>query len=778
MVPPFHGNISFNAHHSPMGAFFTFTCGHFGTRGGLGAQISGPANQDLYIGVKEGDRYAATPLRCLPFYQGADKGAAATVPEVAQQSAAAAANFLVEQADPDLADPDAEKKKPKLTAYPRPKIRRQYGWGSDSWFTDDFAFEIFTPFGEIKDPTVSSANEMRDCLLPAVIAELRVDNTKGTQTKTGFFALGFHEAGVRILDGNLKTAGEWGPRVGFAFKEQLGVSAMLLDATDDKYESAAAKPFTFMRWTPNEGLAEKDNPVHLLGSCPGIGFEVPPGKCYALVLSLGCYFAGNVTTRLEGCYLYTRYFGGLLDVLDTALTNAYDLYKSARARDEELRATGLNADQQFLIAHATRSYYGATQLLEVAGAPYWIVNEGEYCMINTLDLSVDHLFWELQYNPWVIKNLLENFVRYYSYTDELKDPKTGKLSPGGLSFCHDQGVHNNFSPFGRSSYELQNLHGCFSHMTMEQLCNWSLIAATYVAKTGDAAWARQNAHVIRGCIESMLRRCPQGVVALDSSRCGTGQEITTYDSLDASLGQARNNLYLAVKGWATFEGLGYLLTCLGEAEWADKARAACVQAAETVAAQMKPEGFIPAVFEPENAGYKSRILPAIEGVVYPLYWIACDPQGWGAYLADEMVYAKKGAHAKLLAALRQHTATLLREPAAGLNRFPDGGIKLSSTSNNSWASKIAIVEHVAREVFNLDEFGQDRPAEARGGAKGWEKSDATHTKWQTEGTSAYFACSDQMVKGVAIGSKYYPRIVTTILWMGRGNARRATRNAK
>ena len=49
------------------------------------------------------------------------------------------------------------------------------------------------------------------------------------------------------------------------------------------------------------------------------------------------------------------------------------------------------------------------------------------------------------------------------------------------------GVHNNFSPPGTSSYELKNLTGCFSYMTAEQLCNWSLLAATYVLKTGDLA---------------------------------------------------------------------------------------------------------------------------------------------------------------------------------------------------------------------------------------------------------------------------------------------------
>ena len=36
--------IGFNAQHSPMGAFMSFTCGHPGTKGGIGLQIGQPAN--------------------------------------------------------------------------------------------------------------------------------------------------------------------------------------------------------------------------------------------------------------------------------------------------------------------------------------------------------------------------------------------------------------------------------------------------------------------------------------------------------------------------------------------------------------------------------------------------------------------------------------------------------------------------------------------------------------------------------------------------------------
>ncbi len=53
-VPAFHGEAGFNAQHAPMGAYFSFTCGHFGTRGGMGVQMGKPAGQDVFVGVKEG----------------------------------------------------------------------------------------------------------------------------------------------------------------------------------------------------------------------------------------------------------------------------------------------------------------------------------------------------------------------------------------------------------------------------------------------------------------------------------------------------------------------------------------------------------------------------------------------------------------------------------------------------------------------------------------------------------------------------------------------------
>ena len=499
-------------------------------------------------------------------------------------------------------------------------------------------------------------------------------------------------------------------------------------------------PALFCRWSPEQGLAEAV--PHRLGSCPGLAVEVPPGERRVLRLAIGCYLEGIVTRGLEGRYLYAHYFSGLDDVLAAALDRG-DPRPACETLDRRLLDSGLSDDRQFLIAHATHSYYGSTQLLDVGGQPFWVVNEGEYCMMNTLDLSVDHVFWELERNPWVVRNLLDNFVRHYSYVDGLKARGAAGPRPGGLSFTHDMGAHNNFSPHGHSSYELPELDAvCFSYMTAEQLCNWTLIAATYVVKSGDLDWARQNSHVLLACLSSLRNRGPEsGVPEHDSTRCGSrGAEITTYDSLDHSLAQTRNNLYMAVKFWAAAVGLAELFGRLGDAsrDRRAEARAAAGRTEQTVLRHVGGDGVIPAVFEADNAGYRSRILPACEGLIYPHVWgldVAVEAPG-------------------LYAALKRHTLALLCD-AERRNLFPDGGIRLSSTSSNSWMSKIAIFQHIAREVFHLE----DEP----GLAALMARADAAHVTWQTDG-SGYWACSDQFVSGQAKGSRYYPRIITSALW--------------
>src|SRR4029079_18308996 len=175
-------------------------------------------------------------------------------------------------------------------------------------------------------------------------------------------------------------------------------------------------------------------------------------------------------------------------------------------------------------------------------------------------------------------------------------------------------------------------------------------------------------------------------------------------------------------------------------------------------------GPAPAVLEKDNPGHRSRILPAAEALIYPAYWQSClsdDPD-----LTD---YFAAAMRSPLIDTLRRHSIALLTDPERR-NLFADGGIKLSSTSNNSWMSKIAIVQHVARKVLRLDLY-DPRVTSI------FATADAAHVRWQTEG-GGYWACSDQFVKGIAKASRYYPRLITAALWLDGAPAFTPPQDAK
>jgi hypothetical protein len=61
---------------------------------------------------------------------------------------------------------------------------------------------------------------------------------------------------------------------------------------------------------------------------------------------------------------------------------------------------------------------------------------------------------------------------------------------------------------------------------------------------------------------------------------------------------------------------------------------------------------------------------------------------------------------------------------------------------------------VARAVLQADVgVGADAAAQ-----------DRVHAEWQRRG-GGYWAACDQLAAGVAIGSRYYPRLVTAYLWL-------------
>lgn len=690
-VPP--AGESYHTQHAPFGAFASFTVGLVDAPGGFGQSLGGPAKQNVYVGFR-GASHAQWQF--LPFLTPPRSKAADYTGEVVAHTPT-----------------DYHALRPA-------DYERTLGWASDTWRADNarFGFSLLSPFDTVPDPVKLRPAAARFHLAPLVCGWIEYDNRAGTAPVELMFGIGDSTRPLRPLSDTTAAL------AGFAGGTEFGYATQPARGIELRQGFSVLDP----EFRDYRGL-------HVIGGETALVFTVPPRRRKRFPLVLGFYAAGTITTGLSASFAYTRVFRDLEHVLAHGIAEHARYARLAAQRDRELARSRLDADQRFLLAQATHSYLGNTQLLWHDDRPLWLVNEGEYRMINTFDLTVDHLFFELAWHPWAVRNALDLFVRRYSYRDQL-----------GLSFTHDMGVMNHFTPAGRSSYECDHLTGCFSHMTMEQLLNWVLCAVTYAEKTGDIAWLRAQERTLLACVKSLhVRDHPDprqrdGILKRDSDRCGPdGAEITTYDSLDVSLGQARNNLYLAVKTLGTWVLLEKAFLRLGRKKSALDARRTADRLAATLTQKFETDtGFFPAVFEEGN---RSRILPAIEGFVYPLF------------LGHADAVDPAGRFAPLFAQLRQHMVQAF-QPGVCLDAA-SGGWKMSSTSTNTWFSKIALAQHVVRRLFP-----EAMNAAARAG-------DRVHADWQRTPGCGRDAMCDQIRSdtGESCGSRYYPRGVTAYLWL-------------
>jgi len=696
--------LFFNAHHAPIGAFASFTLGFPGAAGGFDLEIGRPPRQSVFIGLETAGQPGQ--FEALPFWASGDD----------------------ESKRFDIDNPDPNPDKPKLVHPFAPNaISRDFRVSSDTWMAGDLTFRLISPVMPVPDPATAPAEALQKALLPAILAELTVDNTAGTTPRRAFVGYQGTDpySAMRRLDDTLPDIAG------------IGQGRMTAIVSDDPRVRSA------LHFSIEDILTAKlpENLTFGLGTVGALLTETPAGEQQTYRFAIVFHRAGIVTAGWDASYTYTRYFPNIESVAAYALANFAELAAAGAAADARIQDSGLSADQHFMLAHAIRAYYGSTQLLDVDGQAVWIVNEGEYRMMNTFDLTVDQLFYELNMNPWTVKNELELFAERYSYEDRVRFPGDKTEYPGGISFTHDMGVANTFSRPQYSSYELYGLSGCFSHMTHEQLVNWILCAATYAEQTGDREWLSGRLPLLRQCLDSMLNRDHphpaerNGVMGLDSTRAMGGAEITTYDSLDVSLGQARNNIYMAGKCWASYVALERIFREAGEAELAGQAADQALRCARTITSHMTAGGYIPAVLGENN---DSRIIPAIEGLIFP-YMTGCAE----ALDAD-------GRYGFYIQALRRHLTTVL---VKGTCLFDDGGWKLSSTSNNSWLSKIYLCQFIARHLLGWPE---DEASAA---------ADAAHVRWLTHPTLSIWGWSDQIIAGEITGSKYYPRGVTAILWL-------------
>lgn len=676
-------NKSFYAHHSAFGAFSSFMLGKIGQGGGFVLSDVRQPENNVYIGYKQDGE-----IKLLPF--------------CSIDNSAAEAEFTGEAVKTENKNP--------ISLFSEKEIKREMCWSSDTWSAERLEFSLITPFEKVKEPDLMTEEEKKFSLAPVIFAKITLDNSEKDTEAELLFGL---EGPRRMLSES--TEGKY---VGAAFERKYGFAILKKEGISE-----------FSRLDLLSSWATGNYQNHGLGRAPSLLFKVPAGEKKTFTIALATYQDGNITAGLDTSFYYTGVFKSLEEVLKYGLENADSYLELAKQRDSELEESDLNEHRQFLLAHSTHSYHASSQLMKKEdGSPLWIVNEGEYIMMNTFDLTVDHVFFELKFHPWTITNTLDLFVDRYSYKDQ-----------AGLAFTHDMGTYNAFSPKEYSSYELPNLDGCFSYMTHEELLNWVLTAGVYVLKTGDSEWLNKNIHIFTQCMDSLIARDANndGIMDVDSSRCKDGAEITTYDSLDVSLGQSRNNLYLGVKTWSAYVLLNSIFSKTGDIQRSERALEKAKQAADTVVSKFDEEdGYIPAVFENGNT---SRIIPAVEALIYPYF------TGNVGFVSEE------GTFGELVKVLKKHILTVIK-PGICIDEV-SGGWKLSSTSKNTWNSKIFLCQFVVKEILGLN-FDEE---------KNWDK---VHAYWQQVSCSIDGA-TDQVNSdtGTPRGSRLYPRLVTSILWM-------------
>jgi len=725
----------YNSQHSPVGAFASFTLGFKGASGGLGVELAGPACQNVYIGAESADRPGH--FSALPFYKDVLDHRVETEPTAQDVWGDSDKQSGVQQ---ELSSQEGcidDGQTVKIVPFADGEITRRTTPARDVWRCGDLEFKIYTPFPSVPDmaleaefmsvdPTIT-----KDVLIPAVFVELTLDNSANKSPRKAFFGYEGNDPynAMRRID-TVKTGGIKNTNVkGVA---QGGITGIFTDDAD----AVCALAFS-----ADELLADDiaDRLPFGLGTTGLLVMTAKPREQRTWRFAVCFYRAGVVTTGVEAVYMYTRHFGNIEEAACYALKN-FERYKAAAAEfDSMIAQRRLSAERMFMLSQAVKSYYGSTQLLfdSKAGLPLWIVNEGAYRMMNTLDLAVDQVFFEMLKNPWTVRSVLDQYADGYSYFDEVKNGR-GERFPGGISFAHDMGVANAFSAPGRSAYELSGRSGCYSYMSQEQLVNWILCAGIYWEGARDDAWLKSRRQVIEQCFISMLNRdsaiaaVRDGIMDLDSCKTGGGAEITTYDNVDTALGRARRSGYLAVKCWAAYLALYKMLGALGTCNAAEMAADQAEKCADTIMKYRRNDGTIPALLEEDNAAVT---LSAVEGLVYPVVM----------GLFEDMAMAEK--YCGFIGALKKHFEAALADGC----KFSDGAWKMSKTSDNSWLSKTFLCQFIAEKIFK---FPPDTEA------------DKAHASWLLDPDNAFQAFSDQMRAGKICGSAYYPRGVTSILWMG------------
>lgn len=625
------------------------------------------------------------------------------------------------------AEGDKENKKParpnpleKFGLFRPEQITRTLTPSYDTFSAGPITFTVYTPYPELPDPAKEKIPALR--CLPGILMDVIVDNRNQTEDATVFLG---------ILYSDMK-------RISALESEGL----CMIRHRDDWMFAASSKDGAYLV----RGL---DTPYFLQNGLPFIHqngpaflcFRVPAGQMGTLTVGWSVFAKIGSNGARRTHYYYDRYYSSLEETAFAILAHSQDLRNLCASVDSELITSNQDPRRREFFCQAVRGYYASSQLLEDAnGRVYWNICEGAYLWRNTMDLCADHLAWELRRNPWVVRCLMDEFIQDYSYEDRVTFPDKPGDFPGGISFTHDMGCYFTYSAHGYSAYERPNAsrNGFYFYMTTEELLNGIYCLCGYVLQTNDTSWLKSHQELLARFMTSLENRdapSPQernGILKASSTRTGAcGLESTTYDALDHSLLEASGNLYVFIKTWCALTMLERCCQVIGDSTTAQRAQEMLTKCRASIRlfqtngshllrsnAYQEIPGFISAAAEPMAIPYKLGVL-------------------------------NQNSEPLLFEVLRAHSIACLK-PGVCIDAV-SGGLRLSSTSQNTWPSKAALTIYAMEDALGLDV-----PKNVVEEVINWGQISA-----KTVTISDQILCDTKQV----IGAPYYPRIVTTALWL-------------
>jgi Glycosyl hydrolase family 52 len=421
-----------------------------------------------------------------------------------------------------------------LPRFPDASIRRHLTPCTDEYTVDGtgLAFTHYSPAWQMADLSTATLTEKKRFFLPATWLVFTIQNTNSTPED---FYFGLPVAVTQETFAN-------GAYEGFA----LGEAALAVQSGSCELLSGARLSAVF------NGLTQ------------GFAFHVvvPAGQIRTLMVVIAYYRSAVVDSRTGAHYYYASLYPSMDSVIDSAFAGFGDAQVRCQQLAAALSRAGLNPYREFLASHALHAYMAVTAcLLDPQGGVHWWEMEGWFNYINTFDLTVDHAFYDVYMHPWALRNVLDAFSGAlpgtgYSFDTPLYSPSGTQVSSHGFSFYHDMGYFPNSGT--RPAYG-----AC---MGDEELQSWILSAGIYWSHTGDDAWLSNNVAVLQTCLTSMLSRDNTNSAARDGiTKNVNAGEITTWDSLDASLVRAAFSGRLAVRNWACYLALKAMFDQVGDA---------------------------------------------------------------------------------------------------------------------------------------------------------------------------------------------------------------------